>query len=91
MNEFSFVIIKGIFLSLVYLILTKANDTNLYNIFIFTLAYVIMFVTAGIIGIEPVLVTNAFITKTVFTAIDERVRKDEKSDIKNTDQFKQKF
>lgn len=87
MNNFHFVIARGVFLALVYLELTKANDTNLYNIFIFTLAYVVMFFTAGIIGIDPVLVTNGFITKTVFTTIDERVRKDE-TYAKSKEEFK---
>ena len=75
MNDFLLIISRGIFLALVYLELTKANDTTLNNIFVFSLSYTIMFITAGFIGIDPVLVTNAFITKTVFTAIDERVRK----------------
>ena len=77
MNDIKFILARGIFLSLVYLVLTKANDTNLYNISIFTLAYVVMYFTASIIGIDPIIVTNAFITKTVFTAVDERVRRDE--------------
>jgi hypothetical protein len=73
-------ILKGFLLALVYFEITNANDTNLYNIVLFVGLYVIMTTSARIANIEPQLVTNAFITKAVFTLVDERIKqKDTKS------------
>lgn len=68
-------IIKGIFLSVLYFEITKTNDTTAQNIFYFTLFYVIMIYSAILFNIDPNLVTNAFITKTIFTLVDERIKK----------------
>jgi len=78
-NELSLVILKGIILSLLYLEITKANDTTPENIFLFTSFYIIIFNGALLLGIDPNVVTTAFVTKTIFTLIDERIkRKEEK-------------
>lgn len=69
-------VIKGMFIALLYLQLTKANDTNFQNILLFSSFYVVMLNGAQFAGVDPIIVTNAFITKTVFTLIDERIKKE---------------
>ncbi len=79
-------IIKGIILALIYLEITKANDTNLYNILIFTIFYIIMMNGSYLLKMDPNVVTNAFLTKAIFTLIDERIKKknsESNSDNKN--------
>lgn len=68
-------ILKGVILSLLYFEITKSNDTNPKNVFLFTLFYITMINGAYIVDIDPNVVTTAFITKTVFTLIDERIKK----------------
>lgn len=76
--------VKGVFIALLYLQLTKTNDTNLQNILVFSFFYVVLINGAHFAGVDPIIVTNAFITKTVFTLIDERIKKnDDESDDKN--------
>ena len=71
-------LIRGVLISLLYFEITKANDTTLYNIGLFTMFYSIMIYGAIITDINPTVITSAFLTKTVFTLIDERLRKKEK-------------
>jgi hypothetical protein len=68
-------IIKGIILAFIYLEITNANDTNLYNIVVFTIFYVIMMNGSYLLKMDPNVVTNAFLTKAIFTLIDERIKK----------------
>lgn len=72
-------VIKGLVLGLLYLEVTKANDTTIGNVFLFICFYVVMFNGAYLSGIDPNIVTNAFITKTVFTLVDERIKRKEDS------------
>jgi hypothetical protein len=73
--ELSNHLIQGLILSFLYLEITNANDTNFYNIFIFTILYLAMIIGASLLDIDFKIVTNAFITKAVFTLIDERIKK----------------
>jgi hypothetical protein len=68
-------IIKGVVLSLLYLQITKANDTSMDNIFLFSSFYLAMVYGATITGIDPNVITSAFLTKTVFTLVDERIKR----------------
>lgn len=68
-------IIKGIILSLLYFEITKANDTTIKNIFLFVSFYIILINGALVLGIDPNVVTTAFVTKTIFTVVDERIKK----------------
>ena len=68
-------IIKGIILAFIYLEITNANDTNLYNIVVFTIFYVIMMNGSYLLKMDPNVVTNAFLTKAIFTLIDEKIKK----------------
>jgi hypothetical protein len=68
-------IIKGIFLAILYFEITQANDSTIYNVSLFTFFYTILVTSSDIIGIQPSIVLNAFMTKTVFTLIDQRINK----------------
>jgi hypothetical protein len=70
--------VKGFLLALLYFELTKSNDTTPKNLFLFVVFYVVMINSASTVGIDPTVVTTAFITKTVFTLIDERIKRSEK-------------
>jgi hypothetical protein len=58
-----------------YFEITKANDTSFKTVFLFTVFYTAMTTGAFILSVDPNVVTTAFITKTIFTLIDERVKK----------------
>lgn len=73
--EFLNVFIKGIFIGILYLQVTRANDTTIENVVLFALSYFAMVYGAKIANIDSTIVTTAFITKTVFTLVDDRIRK----------------
>jgi hypothetical protein len=75
MKKFLIHFIKGIVLSLLYLQITKANDTNLENVALFSIFYLTMVYGATITDIDPNVITSAFLTKTVFTLVDERIKR----------------
>lgn len=81
MNDILQHIIKGLFIAVLYFEFTKTNDTNLKNIVMFTAFYISMIIGAQITNIDPNVITSAFLSKTVFTLVDERIRK--KETIKN--------
>jgi hypothetical protein len=74
-------IIKGIFLAILYFEITQANDSTIYNVSLFTFFYTILVTSSDIIGIQPSIVLNAFMTKTVFTLIDQRINKQDPQEI----------
>jgi hypothetical protein len=74
-DKFISEIIKGIFLGFLYLQITLANDTTVENITRFTVFYIIIVYGAMLSGVETNVITGAFLTKTIFTLIDERVKK----------------
>lgn len=76
---FTYTLAKGIIIALLYFETTKANDTTLLNTIIFTSFYMIMMTGAELLGMDSNVVTNAFITKTIFTLVDERIKKPEES------------
>lgn len=75
MKKFITQLIKGIVLSLLYLQITKANDTTMENITLFVSFYLAMSYGATITGIDENVITSAFLTKTVFSLVDERIKK----------------
>jgi hypothetical protein len=75
LDKFISEIIKGAFIGLLYLQTTLTNDTTIENIIRFTFFYLVMVYGAMISGIQATAITGAFLTKTVFTLIDERVVK----------------
>ena len=74
-DKFISEIIKGIFLGFLYLQITLANDTTVENITRFALFYILMVYGAMLSGVQTNVITGAFLTKTIFTLIDERVKK----------------
>ena len=77
MNDILQHIIKGLFIAVLYFEFTKANDTNLKNIIMFVFFYISMIFGAQLTNIDPNVITSAFLSKTVFTLVDERIRKKE--------------
>ena len=77
MNDIIQHTIKGIFIAVLYFEFTKTNDTNLKNIIMFTAFYVSMVIGAKLTNIDPNVITTAFLSKTVFTLVDERIKKKE--------------
>ena len=73
----SIIILRGILISVLYFEITKTNDTTLENVSLFTLFYVCMSFGALMTGIDPNVVTSAFLSKTVFTIVDERIKKND--------------
>ena len=69
------IIMRGVFLGLTYFTVTKAHDTTFENIMKFTLFYCILSLSAYLVEIEMRVVTGAFVTKAIFTLIDERINK----------------
>lgn len=67
--------IKGVILALVYFEITNANDTTFKNVILFTSLYLTMVYGAHIVNIDKNVVTSAFITKAVFTLVDERIKR----------------
>lgn len=87
-NKFISEIIKGAFIAFLYLQITLTNDTTLENIAKFTFFYLLMVYGALISDIQTSAITTAFLTKTVFTLIDERIKKkdlDKEQDTFNDD------
>lgn len=75
LGKFISEIIKGSFIALLYLQITLTNDTTVKNIASFTFFYLLMVYGAIISGIPENAITTAFLTKTVFTLIDERIKR----------------
>ena len=77
-------IIKGLILAILYFEITRSNDTTLQNIVLFVSFYVSMAYGAKVTGVDPNVITNAFLTKTVFTLVDERVKRKPEEKFQNT-------
>lgn len=73
-------IIKGIIMAMLYLEITKANDLTIQNVFLYAFFYIAMVSGARLTGVDPLIITNAFMTKTVFTLVDDRIKDNSKSD-----------
>lgn len=73
-NTFISYIIKGVVIGFLYFEITKENDTTFENMTLFTFFYIVMTYGAIITGIEANVVTSAFLTKTIFTLVDTRVK-----------------
>lgn len=68
-------LIKGLVLSVLYLEITKANDTTFENVILFTTFYISMIYGAILTGIDENVITSAFLTKTIFTLVDQRIKR----------------
>lgn len=68
-------IARGIVIGILYLFITQANDMSLENVVLFVFVYLVMVNGASVAGIDPNVITTAFLTKTVFTVVDERIKR----------------
>jgi hypothetical protein len=75
-------LLKGIVIAFLYFETTLENDTTFKNIFLFTFFYMVMIYAGMITGIESNVITGAFLTKTIFTLIDSRIKQQDKKDNK---------
>ena len=66
--------IKGFIIGILYLFITRENDTSLKNIMIFIIFYISVSNGARVAGIDPNVVATAFVTKSVFTIVDQRIK-----------------
>lgn len=73
-SEFLQQLIKGVLIAILYFEFTKPKDTNFKNIMLFTSFYISMIFGAKLSDIDPNIITSAFLSKTVFTLVDERIR-----------------
>lgn len=71
---------KGIIIAVLYFEFTKTNDTTIQNIILFTSFYLSMIYGAMMTNIDPNVITSAFLSKTVFTLVDERIRRKDPND-----------
>lgn len=74
-QKLSFESFKGFILAILYFTITKANDTTVRNVLLFVIFYTIFVSTAIMMNISTDIVTTAFFTKTIFTLVDERIKK----------------
>lgn len=79
MDEDLQIVVRGIFLSIIYLSVTIAEDMTVLNIVKFTLFYTLFLTISTYIGIDPNVVTSAFTTKIIFTLLDQRLNKTDES------------
>jgi hypothetical protein len=76
-------LLKGLFIGTLYLQITGADETTLENIARFAFFFIVMVNGARFIGIDQTVVANAFISKTIFTLVEDRIKKkDVDNDIK---------
>jgi hypothetical protein len=76
-SEFLEQLTKGILIALLYFEFTKTNDTTFQNITLFVAFYLSMIYGAKMTNIDPNVITSAFLSKTVFTLVDERIKRKE--------------
>jgi hypothetical protein len=74
-NTFLTHTIKAFVLAFIYYEITNANDTTFENIFKFAIFYIVMVYSANVINIDANVVTSAFLTKAVFTLVDEKIKR----------------
>jgi hypothetical protein len=72
-------VIKSLVLAFIYFEITNANDTTFENIIRFSIFYIAMIYGANLINIDPNVVTSAFLTKAVFTLVDEKIKDKDKN------------
>lgn len=72
--EYIIDILKGLIIGILYLFITRENDTSIKNILVFVLFYVTLANGAKLVGMDPNVVTTAFMTKSVFILVDQRIK-----------------
>lgn len=67
-------VMRGLFMAFLYLQMTVADDTTVENLAYIAFFYTAMTTSARILGYSENVVVNAFITKMIFTVVDEQIR-----------------
>jgi hypothetical protein len=67
---------KGIFLAFLYVFITKEDDTDPRHIIKYTLMFFLLNMLFILTGLNRELLVSAFISKSIFILIDERIKKD---------------
>jgi hypothetical protein len=67
-------LIKGLFLACLYVFVTKDDDTTLSNILKYTTYFFILILSFLSVGFNADIIASAFISKTIFIIIDERIK-----------------
>ena len=65
----------GIVIAFCFFESTLTNDTTFYNVLLFTAFYIGLSYVAVLVDIPETVVLGAFLTKMVFTTIDQRLIK----------------
>lgn len=65
---------RGIFLAVLYVFITKEDDTDLRHIIKYTLLFFLLNVLFILAGINKEILVSAFISKSIFLLIDERIK-----------------
>jgi hypothetical protein len=65
---------RGIFLALLYVFITKEDDTDLRHIIKYALLFFLLNILFILAGINREILVSAFISKSIFILIDERIK-----------------
>jgi hypothetical protein len=65
---------RGIFLALLYVFITKEDDTDLRHIIKYTLLFFLLNILFILAGINKEILVSAFISKSIFILIDDRIK-----------------
>lgn len=65
---------RSVFLGMLYVALTKDDDTTIVNVSRFSLLYLVLFMSATFVGIDQNVITTAFTTKFIFTFLDDHIQ-----------------
>jgi uncharacterized integral membrane protein len=71
-------VLKGLVIAIIFFEVTQSNDTTVENIILFVAFYLCMILCAMLANIDTNVITGAFLTKTVFTLVDERIKRNNK-------------
>ncbi len=78
------VLLRGLVLSILYFYFTKANDSNIYNVVVFTSFFFVMTISAKISDLNDNVVTTAFFSKIIFTMIENiKFKEGKEEDVKD--------
>jgi uncharacterized integral membrane protein len=73
-------VLKGFVIAIIFFEVTLSNDTTVENIILFVAFYLCMILSAMLAQMDTNVITGAFLTKTVFTLVDERIKRNNKTD-----------
>lgn len=72
-------VLKGLIIAIIFFEVTLSNDTTVENVILFVAFYLCMILSAMLAKMDTNVITGAFLTKTVFTLVDERIKRNNKT------------